>query len=178
MIDQELTTEFLEWEDETKERQNENWEVLIDMFISSKKSVFPDFKEQIVGNSCCWDTDLAQNFQFYAYSDDSDWYYDEDSLIVIQTHNGADARGGHSDPVICRQKPDVSIYDMSVEWFLTEGDDPNIDWDEIRLGFTDRPTTHLLDSIAEEIIKVEGNEITIITKNGRQVSLECFVPGC
>lgn len=55
-----------------------------------------------------WENDLTQDFQFTPISDKDDWYYDDDALFTVETHNGADARGGFSDVVVCRLK---SKYD-------------------------------------------------------------------
>lgn len=63
------------------------------------------------------ENDLSQNFQYILVGSGDDWHDDLDScLAIICTHNGADIRGGYSDPVVCRisDKDDYHFFDITL----------------------------------------------------------------
>lgn len=75
-------------------------------------------------NSYNHENDLSQNFQFSILSTDNDWYYNNESLVVLETHNGADIRGGYSDYVVCRFNGEAyGFLDQVCGFYITEGKD-------------------------------------------------------
>ena len=63
------------------------------------------------------ENDLSQNFQYVVVVANSDHWMDDlkEGYVIITTHNGADARGGFSCPVVCKiTNGDFSFFDLSL----------------------------------------------------------------
>jgi hypothetical protein len=111
-----------------------------------------------------WENDLTQDFQFSVLSAKDDWLYDESALFVIETHNGADARGGFSDPVVARQRDDASFMDtvagvafISVLNAKGNALDPQVEDEHYQVGYTSNPSYEFDKDIAE-ILEADGQE--------------------
>lgn len=82
-----------------------------------------NFKFANVGYTYNYENDLSQNFQYVVLSEREDWYYDDSAIVVIQSHNGADARGGFSTYIVGRFKDDyaASIFmEPVLHWGITK----------------------------------------------------------
>lgn len=64
------------------------------------------------------ENDLNQGFSYYPISENQDVYDQE--YIIIQTHNGADHRGGYSDPVIARLRDVDYFYSWVCDFYCPD----------------------------------------------------------
>jgi hypothetical protein len=63
------------------------------------------------------ENDLSQNFQYVIVGANSDSWLGglEESYVIVTTHNGADARGGFSCPVVCKVTDgDFNFFDLGL----------------------------------------------------------------
>lgn len=66
-----------------------------------------------------FDTDLSQNFIYMIFSWKDDYMYDNNAIVCIRTHNGADARGGFSTIILARLKESISsLFENNITWFV------------------------------------------------------------
>jgi hypothetical protein len=106
-----------------------------------------------------YDNDLDQDFQFSVLSTKEEWWCDDNALYIIGTHNGADARGGFSDPVVCRRiSEDVDPLD-TVVGFSSD------DVDCYEIGYTKKPL-HSLNQDADRFTKLKDGNWRVTMKDG------------
>lgn len=87
------------------------WEKDLDAFFQVKKrKEFYSYNEENA---------LDQDFVCRIFSVVDEWVYDEEAIIVVQSHNGCDARSGFSRPLILSPKDDLSfLFDLSPNIWL------------------------------------------------------------
>ena len=107
-IDREATERFHDWCDE---RDPDNRESPLALMKRYAAEIMPD-AAVTSDNSYNWDSPYSQVFQFVAASYE-DFIYDDDALVMIQMHNGADVRGGYTEAVIA--KPNSGFGEGFVE---------------------------------------------------------------
>lgn len=168
-INQELTSEFYDFAD-LPDKKELSWFTLIDEFMELKMDWLPEQKHF---NSYNDENDLSQDYMAHVFSESLDWYYDENAIYFLQTHNGADARGGYSKPVICKQNNTESNLDWLVGWDLIEGEDEDIDFNEFHIGYHSSPT-YQLNEIIKEVLEIDGQQTTIKTVNDKIVTVQAF----
>lgn len=76
------------------------WEEDLGAFFSSEKHGFYSYNVE---------NGLDQDFICHVFAAEDEWYYDREAVIVVQSHNGCDARGGFSRPLILSPKEDPSF---------------------------------------------------------------------
>lgn len=77
------------------------WEEDLNAFFQTKKrEAFYSYNME---------NDLDQDFICHVFGEKYDWVYDEEAVIVVQSHNGCDARSGFSRPLILSPKEDPSF---------------------------------------------------------------------
>jgi len=126
------------------------WFELADQYLESK-----GYTQLARDNTCNGENDLSQGYVYEVWqrpgADVSDWCYaDEDEvLIVLYIHTGADIRGGYSKPLFGNFTGDYSLpFHNCVEWYLSPLDDSELPDaaesinDEGRLcnGYSSNPT--------------------------------------
>ncbi len=129
-----------------------------------------------------WENDLSQDFQFTVVGPSgADWVWSDECYLIIQTHNGCDARGGFSDPVVCKASEPGAWLDVVCGVWLDEGTDADgtvldrealqaLD-EEWQIGYTSAPASRFNGEIAEVISCDEtGNKFTVRLKSGETVS--------
>ena len=123
------------------------------------------------------ENDLDQNFQFSAVGPkDASWFYEgSDCYLIVETHNGADIRGGYSAPVVCKIKSD-SFLDWNCGAVFTsyaEAAGNTLDAieqsEQFAIGYHNNPIYHLNDEIAE-VLTVIGTDFVAKLKNGATVT--------
>lgn len=92
------------------------------------------------------ENDLSQNFQYILVGSNENWMDDLDSCrVIICTHNGADIRGGYSDPVVAKID-ELHFFDVSLSACVV-GVNERGDFDEINetleFGYSRCPTAEL-----------------------------------
>jgi hypothetical protein len=132
-----------------------------------------------------WENDLSQDFQFTVVGPKGvDWIYNEACYLIIESHNGADARGGFSDPVVCKPLDPESWLDVVCGISFTAGktatgasltDEALQELDEsFQVGYTSSPSHEFSKQIAtihSFSDKENKFEVTLVT--GERVS-GCF----
>jgi hypothetical protein len=119
-------------------------------------------------NSYNYDNDLTQDFQYSVITTQDaglEWYYadTENSIILIETHNGADVRGGYSDVVACRSTgTEAGLFDFTCGVRILEGTNPDgseMTEDQMRklddkweVGYSSAPSYHF----GEQVEKIVG----------------------
>jgi len=73
-------------------------------------------KHIAMDNTYNHDTDFDQDFQFSVFSDSDDWYYSKNTVILLETHNGADIRGGYSQCVLVRFNTGTAEDSGFLDW--------------------------------------------------------------
>ena len=96
-IDHKATERFHKWCDERDPNNRESPLALMELYAAE---TMPD-AAVTSDNSYNWDSPYSQVFQFVAASYD-EWYYDDEALVLIQMHNGADVRGGYTEAVVAK----------------------------------------------------------------------------
>jgi hypothetical protein len=130
------------------------------------------------------ENDLDQNFQFSAIGPKgADWFYESDGCyIIVETHNGADIRGGYSDPVVCKLKSDQFLDWNCGAVFTKYTDADGIAHDayemgeQYSIGYQSAPIYHLNEAIAE-VIEVSGIDFKVKLKNGATVKGYIYAHG-
>ena len=83
-------------------------------------------------NSFNWDSDLSQDIQYQFL------YIDNACYVLIQIHNGADARGGYTSAKLFKCK-----YDQTINIDIIT----KMDQGELEELYKDNPFKHYLNSI-------------------------------
>lgn len=109
-IDVDATREFRAWCDQVDPQNNESPLALMERYA---EETMPD-ANITSDNSYNWDSPYTQVFQFVAASYE-DFIYDDEALVMVQMHNGADVRGGYTEAVIA--KPNSGFSDGFVEMY-------------------------------------------------------------
>jgi hypothetical protein len=132
------------------------------------------------------ETDLTQDFQYTVFSLTENWYEDDDVLLLVETHNGADARGGFSQLVACNPMngslSDCYFFGMECEVIPLDGVDNNgceIDretlleeFQEFQIGYQSNPMYHFAE-LVEDVLNITEDraEVTVKLKDGRKVKV-------
>jgi len=170
------TSEFLDATLSPVDKLNDEFSA----FIEDKRGSYMEMVEQfceanglkIVAkeNTCNQENDLSQNILFHFILpdsvDDSDWYYKNELIVVVQTHNGCDIRGGYSSPVFC--EPDCEpqeFLQFSCGYRANDSDD----YDKFSTGYSSAPSYQLNKSI-EKIIGHTDSDFTVLLKSGDTIT--------
>lgn len=105
----------------------------------------------IADNTYNHENDLSQDFQWVIVGDSENWIDDIDSCwAIVSTHNGADIRGGYSDPVVCKMVDveGINFFNLCVSVQLKGiGDFEGCDLEEanekLEIGYSDCPLEQL-----------------------------------
>lgn len=127
-------------------------------------------------NSYNQENDLDQNYQSAVLSNKNDWFYDEDALVLIETHNGCDIRGGYSDVVVCKLVSDFGpLLDPVVGWNVskivsglenTRENQQGID-ENWQIGYSSYPTSKFNNDIKRILaINRKTNQVRVELKDG------------
>lgn len=136
-------------------------------------------------NSYNHDNDLTQDIQFSAVSDQDEWYFSDKTLIVLETHNGADIRGGYSDYVVCKPLNDdmSGFFDQVCGISILSGKDSSgkvldreacqaLD-EKFQVGYTSNPSYAFSKQVAKVLTKKkksgEYDKLTVLLKTGETV---------
>lgn len=133
-----------------------------------------------------YDNDLDQNFQYSVVSKDEDWIHDDSTYFIVETHNGCDARGGFSDPVVCRNKNSGgNWFDVTAGVCFEEGVDASgkeIDLDVLRslneryeIGYCSYPIYEFEKEI-EKIVDTypENGTVRVKLKSGETILVSFY----
>lgn len=124
------------------------------------------------------ENDLDQNFQWSVVAPaGEDWVYGGDStLFIIETHNGADARGGFSSPVVCRLKSDVFPDVVAGVNVAQDGGEER--GEEYAIGYSRDPMYHFNQDV-ERVLKstVKGDSFVAIMKSGERFHCSVYFDG-
>lgn len=164
--DDELNLEFSAFIEE----KNGDYYEMVELFAESKGLEIAS-KE----NTYNCENDLSQNILFHFLvpkdSDSSDWYYNDDLVIVVQTHNGCDARGGYSSPVFCKPSGDSQEYlNWTCGYYSLEGSDGSDPSSQFQSGYSSNPSYQLNKAI-EKIISHSDSDFTVLLKSGETLTL-------
>lgn len=144
-----------------QENKNGSWFELIDEFREKLGLV-----EAARENTYNVENDFSQNILFTYLLPEGistdDWYYKDDLIIVVQTHNGADVRGGYSSPVFCKANGqcETSFLDWTVGYFSSENNH-----DQFSIGYASNPT-YYLNSEIKKIISHTKDSFTVELNDG------------
>ena len=143
-------------------------------------------KEQDRQNTYNGESDLNQVFQYTVLSNKIEWYYDENALVLLETHNGADVRGGYSDYVVCRAVNELTnLFDVTCGVSFIKGVDnqgQELDRDELQalderfqVGYCSCPT-YELDKFIKRVINPDQqdddlDQLTVELKSGHIVTM-------
>lgn len=180
-IDQKLTG-VLKRSEKDKENSNNAAQYLAE-YLTKKTGT--TYKAQGWDNSYNHETDLTQDFQFcFVVPEGGDTFYGEDTYICIETHNGADIRGGYSNVIV--GKPNGSdgfsnLLDWTVGWYLIEGidtDGKTIEQDaleslgqEYEQGYSSNPSYSFNESIGVVLdIDLKKQRVKVKLKTGQTVT--------
>lgn len=130
-------------------------------------------------NSYNHENDLSQDFQYAILTPkgESDWLYASECLVLIQSHNGADVRGGYSDTIVCRSDGNYDFLEWTVGWRLLEGTRDGVALSESELetlgqefetGCSANPSYRFGEEI-ETVLAVESDSVTVLLKSGETV---------
>ena len=117
--------------------------------------------------------DLDQNFVWEVWapigSDDGEWLYSEDAVILIYAHTGCDVRGGYAPPIavqfedceyvlpVCLNVSFDAANEETAEWMDESGFYP----EEFSEGYSSEPQYRLRDAVGEYVSHdPESQEIT------------------
>jgi hypothetical protein len=96
------------------------------------------------------ENDFDQDFQFTILSDSDDWYYSDNTVILLQTHNGCDIRGGYSTTVPCRLVgEDFLDWVVEIDLYI---DEERIENDTYSAGYSQHPSYQFFNDF--EIVEV------------------------
>lgn len=130
------------------------------------------------------DNDLDQNYQSAVLSNEREYWYDDNALWLIETHNGCDIRGGYSDVVVCR-KISEAIYDFVVGWRVSKvikaskemkSIEDSRTCDKWEIGYSGYPTSLLNKDIKRLVrIKKDKSEIEVELNCGAIVRIYPYI---
>ena len=129
------------------------------------------------------ENDLAQDFQWIIVGtnenwSDENWMDDIDSCwAIVSTHNGADIRGGYSDPVVCKMidVEGINFFDFCVSVRLEGiGDFEGCDLEEanekLEIGYSGYPLEQLRKMVSSyRSVDVESGEFVAELVTGETV---------
>lgn len=171
------TSEFLDATLNQVDKLNDEFSA----FIEDKDGSYMDMVDQFAeangfkivaeGNTYNEENDLSQSILFHYLLpdsvDDSDWYYKNELIVVVQTHNGCDIRGGYSSPVFCEPSCDSQEFlQFSCGYRVRDSDDH----DEFSTGYSRDPSDQLNKAI-EKIISHTDSDFTVLLKSGDTITL-------
>jgi hypothetical protein len=152
-IDKTIQEEFEAFA-EADDQKEQAWEDTVNDFVKSK-----GWGVCTSGNTYNEENSLNQDFLYavLAYNPDDvgDWVYlgEEESVVIIRTHNGCDARGGFSMPLFCHSTNDeyVMPFDITAGFRVQDCRDSkgnDIDdgyelYQEIEVGYSNSPESEL-----------------------------------
>ena len=152
-IDKTIQEEFEAFA-ETDEQKEQSWDDTVDDFVKSK-----GWGVCTSGYTYNEENSLNQDYLYSVLAFDpdevGDWCYleEDESVVVIRTHNGCDARGGFSMPIFCHCNNDeyVMPFDITAGFRVQECRDPkgnNIEnayelYDTIEIGYSNSPESEL-----------------------------------
>jgi hypothetical protein len=143
----------------------DSWDDLIDK-LSDKL----DLKVRLTENTYNGENDLSQNILYTVLSNSDDWYYDDDAVIIVRSHNGCDVRGGYSNPICCKASSEDTFFNIVVGWYVVNGEPI----EEIETGYSHNPTYELSNLIKRVIDRI-GDEIEIETVDGKIIWITPYV---
>lgn len=128
-----------------------------------------------------WENDLSQDFQFSVVGPaGADWVHSNECYLVIESHNGADARGGFSDPIVAKPSDPASWLDVVCGVEFHNGTDANgatmerdalqaLD-ERLQVGYTSCPASAFNKEIGEiHSVDEKGNKFDVTLKSGERV---------
>jgi hypothetical protein len=108
-VDEDLNRKWDAWQNEHGESDRTYMEEVA-LFL---QTVDPDLEQVLSGNTYNEENTLSQDFWYRVFgpndSSRDSCYSQDDSIIVLSTHTGCDARYGYTTPVFCRPATDYAI---------------------------------------------------------------------
>lgn len=101
-----LEAEFYAYADRPENR-NKSWSELMHDFIEKEKGFTVEMEE----NTYNTENQLDQGFFFIMFK------YQGELYVILQTHNGADIRGGYSKPRVFRVDDETLFLDWHIEYW-------------------------------------------------------------
>ena len=139
-------------------------------------------------NTCNNESDLSQVYiwEVYNLEEPSDWIFaDEDTLVLIYVHTGADVRGGYAYPVFCKPRGEYSIpVDLCADYIVVEERNTGKELFEIcdnwRQGYSSYPFGEVESDCKRLFFFCERkpNEFTAALKDGGAVRVFAEYPYC
>ena len=132
----------------------------------------------IADNTYNHENDLSQNFQWVIVGSNENWLDDIDSCwVIVSTHNGADVRGGYSDPVVCKMidVEGINFFNLCVSVQLEGvGDFEGCDLEEanekLELSYSGYPLDQLRKMVSSyRSVDVESGEFVAELVTGETV---------
>jgi len=129
-------------------------------------------------NTYSHENDLSQNFQYILVGSNENWLDDIDSCwVIISTHNGADIRGGYSDPVVCKMidVEGLNFFNLCVSVQLKgvgdfEGCDLEKANEKLEIGYSGHPLEQLRKMVGSyKSVDVESGEFVAELVTGETV---------
>ena len=136
VIDQDLTTKFLEWDAEQDDGKLAWADSLHRFFLVDDAPYTLDRGEDYLpvryqghgtDNVYNHENDLSQVFTWNVLvpkdcdSAEPGLYADDDTIVVIQIHTGCDVRGGYAAPLLCRCNAEYAVpVDVCAEYGITD----------------------------------------------------------
>jgi hypothetical protein len=114
------------------------------------------------------ENDFDQVFVFAVVSTKDEWYYDDDAIVLIQTHNGCDVRGGYSDTVCAKFDGGDASECGFLDWcmgFYSEA------CDRYSVGHTSNPAYHLSEDSKRVTYNKRTGIVTAWLKTGEKLKL-------
>lgn len=112
-------------------------------------------------NTYNYESDLDSVLQYTILSDSDDWYYSDETLIVLCKHNGGDVRGNYSEAKVYKLMNEDShaFLEQNVGYYFRDDQD-NESIEEAEIGYSNNPTSELLKEYKLNIS--DDGEITAI----------------
>lgn len=128
-----------------------HWLGLMELFVEEQ---YPDAGTATV-NTYNHENVLSQDLQYVVVNPEGDDYiYGDDIFVLLQTHNGCDARGGYTAPKAFRVCGEVGLFDDNDVEFSCSGTEPR--QVESLPGFPDGETVYHGWSYRGEWISNDG----------------------
>lgn len=177
-----------------KENADEAWPAVVEKYAEATQRHVRCWENSYNGDS---DLDQVIQYQVLCPHEGCDWFYCDEAITFLQTHNGCDVRGGYSKPVACRPTVDDSCVPMDtvcgyrgeridldpaqkpLPGFPEAETDPDPDgrWG---VGYSSYPVGELLKSIAEfypETYRAEDASFEATTNDGWRIRIYPYYPG-
>jgi hypothetical protein len=169
-VDFDLQKQFDEWV-ALEENSDLNWFEAGEKFATEVLSLTQLARD----NTYNGENDLSQTYvwEVYSESDNGDWIYNDDALMVVYAHTGCDVRGGYAYPLFLRCQGDYSIpMDLVAEFFITDarlnGEDledeacRSLD-EQWQCGYSSNPAYHMSKDI-ERVFSFTKTVNTVVVK--------------